>query len=98
MKKDWFRGNIKSEHIRSIKISLIIGALILIILGSFFIILGAFYSDLTRIIMFVVGGICFLFSILFPLSSLILIRKYPKYKKIANMFIKKEYFIDFPEK
>lgn len=101
MKKDLFNGNIKSEHVRSIKISLFFGTLILIIGGTILVLIGILYknidSNLGRILTCVFGGICYLFSILLPLSSILLIRKYPKHKNIAHLFIKESYFTDFTE-
>lgn len=102
MKKDWFNGNIKNEYFKAVKYSLIFGFLIIFICGVFFILLGLLdnsISDVTgRIVMCVLGGIFCLMSVIMFTVSIWAIRCYPKHKKIAHLFIQKDYFNSDDEK
>ncbi len=99
MSKDWFNGKIKEEHIKITKFSLVFGSSIFFICATFLLVIAILYqnvdSDITRIKIFIIAGFAYLCSILLPFLSLISIRSYPKHKKLAHLFIKKECFKEY---
>jgi len=95
MKKDIFNGKIKPEHATSVFVSMIISCVIYLACAILFLCLGLLYDNVehaARIVLYVVSGLCFLLTVLFPVATVILVRTYPKYRKLTHVFVK-PYFL-----
>ena len=98
MKKDIFNGNVKKEYINYVKFSLVFAAILFFALFVFFLLLALLYEKIeyaARIMMFVVSGVCFLASFLYPTVSIYAIRNYSKHPKLAKSMINQFVFQDF---
>ena len=98
MNKDWFNKKIKNEYIGYTKFSLILFSVICIFLGTAIVFMLIFGKNATVCIYVVFSSlavILFLFSIIYPIVSLKVIRTYPKHKRIAHLLIKEFVFVDF---
>lgn len=95
MKKDIFNGKIKPEHATSVFVSMILACVVYLACAILFLCLGLFYDKVeyaARIVLFVVSGLSFLFSVLYPTATILCVRTYPKYRKLTHFFVK-PYFL-----
>ncbi len=101
MKKDIFNGNIKTEYIGYVKVSLIFFVIACLFPCCVFFFVALLYEKVeyaARILMFVMSGVLLVASFLYPLISLWAIKNYDKHPKLAKKLIKEFVFIDFDEK
>lgn len=80
---------------------IVFAGIILFAIATFFLLLGLFYFNVdfaARIALFVICGLCYFLSVFAPLITVLLIRKYPKYKKLTKLFIESYIFIDTDDK
>lgn len=99
MKKDVFKGKIKSEHIGTLYFSIVFAAVIYLACAILFLCLGLFYNKVeyvARIVLYVVSGVCFLLAVIYPITTVICVRTYPKYKKLTCLLVK-PYFLNDEE-
>ncbi len=98
MNKDWFNKKIKNEYIGYMKFSLILFSVICIFIGTACVSMLIFGKNATVSIYVIFSSLAvifYLFSIIYPIISLKVIRTYPKHKRIAHLLIKKIVFVDF---
>ena len=98
MNKDWFNKKIKNEYIGYMKFSLILFSVICIFIGTACVCMLIFGKNATISIYVIFSSLAvifYLFSIIYPIVSLKVIRTYPKHKRIAHLLIKKFVFVDF---
>lgn len=98
MPKDIFNGNIKKEYVSYVKFSLLFEGLLFFACFLFFLLVALFYEKTDfadRIMLFILSGISFLTSFLFPAISIYAIRNYSKHSKLAKLMIKPFVFCDF---
>ena len=91
MKKDIFKGKINRSSISMVKISLFLLVFIFGLCGIFFFFVGIFaknQENVTRLVLLIISGLCFLAAIICPLLTLFAIRTYPKHKKLAHLLLK----------
>ena len=96
-KKDIFNNNIKKELVSTIVFTLIFSLILFLGLGIAMLLLTLSYDNIepdARIFLYFISGFSILCSIAYPLISFLLIRCYPKHKKLAHLFIKEMYFED----
>ena len=96
MKKDIFNGKIDKSCISMVKTSLFLSIFIFGLCGIFFFFIGIFaknQENVTRLVLLIISGLCFLAAIICPLLTLFAIRTYPKHKKLAHLLLK-EYVSD----
>ena len=97
MKKDIFKGNIKSEFIDYIKVSIGFASVLFLGIGITMLCLNIFKiqaAQEVKIGLYVFSGLSILFSILYPILSIYSIRTYPKHKKLAHALIKQFVFVE----
>ena len=98
MKEDIFNGNIKKEYINYVKFSLAFASILFFFFFVFFLLFALLYEKIeyaARILMFIISGLCFLASFLYPTVSIYAIRNYSKHPKLAKSMIKPFVFQDF---
>ena len=91
MKKDIFKGKIDKSCNSMVKISLFLQIFIFGLCGIFFFFIGIFaknQENVTRLVLLIISGLCFLAAIICPLLTLFAIRTYPKHKKLAHLLLK----------
>ena len=95
MKKDPFNGKIAKEFIGYMKFSLIFGSIVLLACAIFFFLMALFYENMeygARIVVYVLASVSLIFSIAYPLTSLALIKIYPKYRNVTRFLVKEVVF------
>lgn len=95
--KDIFNGNIKEEYIGYVKFTLIFAGGIFFICALGILLCALLYEKIefaARILMFVISGISFLASFLYPVISIYAIRNYSKHPKLAKAMLKPFVFKD----
>ena len=98
IKKDIFNGNIKKEYINYVKFSLAFASILFFLFFVFFLLFALLYEKIeyaARIMMFILSGLYFLASFLYPTVSIYAIRNYSKHPKLAKSMIKPFVFQDF---
>lgn len=98
MSKDLFNGNIKKEYVNYVKFTLVFVSVLFFVFFLFFLIFALLYEKIeyaARIMMFVMSGLSFLASFLYPVISLHAIRNYSKHPKLARSMIKPFVFQNF---
>ncbi len=97
MKKDLFNNKIKPQFISDIVLTIIIVTSLFIGLGVFFTLIGLGKIDneltnTTLAITFILGIVCLLMGTAYLVLSLIVIRKYPKYKRLIRLVLNSDYY------
>ena len=96
-KKDIFNNNIKKELVSTIVFTLIFSFILFLGLGIAMLLLVSSIDKIdpdTRTVFYIISILSMLCSVAYPLISFLLIRCYPKHKKLAHLFIKEMYFED----
>lgn len=96
MSKDIFNGKIKKEQINMMKFTLFFAPFVFLLIGVGSTIILLFPYDWTilpYIIFIIFACYGYLSAFLYPMISLMVIRSYPKYEKIAHILVKKEMFV-----
>lgn len=97
MKKDLFNGNIKREFITYMEFSIFLMFFICFVGFICFLLIALFYDKIDyagRVFLFVLSGIMFLCSILFPILSVYVIRNHTKHPKLTKIMFKPFVFKD----
>ena len=94
MKKDEFKGKISKEHIRSVKLAMLLFSTIAVFVSIIFLFVGSFCDVAlsVRVILFIFAGLFSILAIAYPAVTLCLIRCYPKHKKITKLLLKEKVF------
>lgn len=98
MSKDPFNGNIKKDYINFVKFSLIFTTAFFFAFFVFFLYIALSNEEIeysARISIFVLSGICFFASFLYPVISIYAIRNYSKHPKLAKLIIQPYVFKNF---
>ena len=98
MSKDPFNGNIKKDYISFVKFSLIFTTAFFFAFFVYFLYIALSNEKIeysARIFIFVLSGICFFASFLYPAISIYAIKNYSKHPKLAKSMIKPFVFQDF---
>ena len=98
MSKDPFNGNIKKDYISFVKFSLIFTTAFFFAFFVYFLYIALSNEKIeysARICIFVLSGICFFASFLYPAISIYAIRNYSKHPKLAKLIIQPYVFKNF---
>lgn len=101
MKKDIFNGKVKSEYRKGLLGSFIFGSIIFLACATLFLCFAFLYDNVedgVEILLLVMSGLSYFSSVFYPLTSILCIRKYPKYKKLTSLLIKDYLLIDDTDK
>ena len=96
-KKDVFNGNIREEFRGMTIFTLIYASVVLFACGIAIGVIGFVYDKIelsARILMYIVSGLSLVAGLVYPIVTLVLIRIYPKHKKLAHLFLKAYVFND----
>lgn len=91
MKKDIFNGNVKKEYVGSVIVALVFGSIVFFVCFLVFLIGALTYDKIeyaARIFIYVMAGVSFLSSVIYPAVTIWAIRTYPKYPKLTKLMIK----------
>lgn len=97
MKKDILNGKIKQEHMGTLLFSITAATLIFLGGAVMFLCIALLYPNVeyaARIILYVCSALCFIFSVVFPLATVLCVRTYPKHKKLTHLLVKKYVLTD----
>lgn len=92
MKKDIFKGNIKREYISYLVTSYIVISTLFLPVTVFFCFLFINASIEGKIFLGVIILVCLYLSVINPLLTLFIIRRYPKYPKLRKLLLNSEYY------
>ena len=97
MKKDIYNGKIRREYINYLNYSFILFSFLLLVATIVFFFTALFYDNMdngTRIMLYVLSGLCLLGLIFYPIITICLVRKYPKYSRLTKLLVKSFLFVD----
>jgi len=95
MKKNIFNGNIDKSCVTMVKVSLILLVVIFDACALIFFFGSLSYENIepaAKTFMYILAGLSFIASIIYPLLTLFAIRTYPKHKRLAHLLLKEYVF------
>ncbi len=102
MKKDIFNGKVKVEYRKTVRNHLIIASIIVFVIATSLLLFAILYDEIqygSRIVLFIICALGYLYTALYPLITVWCIRNYPKYKTLLKLLISDDsYFVDVVDK
>ena len=98
--KDFFNGNIRPERKAQARMALILFPVVMFALSVLILCFAIFYERMdigARIIAYTLSVLGFLSSILYPILAICFVRRWPKYPRLAKIFLQ-DYMFVYPEK
>ena len=93
--KDIFNNNIKKQWVSSVIFALVFSFVLFLGLGIAMLLLTQTYDKIeptAKTFSCFIAIFSIFCSVVYPIISVVLIRHYPKHRKLAHMFIKEIYF------
>lgn len=78
-----------------VKFTLIFFSTVCLLFGVLFLSVGIFYENVDyagRIFLCVLGIVCFVLAMIYPIATISLVRIYPKHRKLTALFIQEDVF------
>ena len=97
MSKDIFNGKVRTEYRKLTIFTFVFASLVFFACATIFLLTALLYDKVeydARIALLIMSGISYVFSVFFPLTTVLCIRKYPKYRMLTKFFIKDYVLID----
>lgn len=98
MKNDFIKQKIRGDQVEMVKFTLIFVPIVFALCAAGILFIAISYEKVepsARVLMYILSAISGLSAVIYPLSTVYLIKIYPKHKKIAHLFLKEYVFKRF---